>query len=234
MQLTTLTARYLRRKQPQQFEPAEAEISATFVAPEGTTIGINDVQKFYDAALGGVKNAVMAKLGGAPAEPVIVEGLKTVAAEGKATPVADKPAAAKTAAAAPKAAAPVVEAAADKPKPRGRPPKATPAATKPATDDFGDPVAADAAEVDEFGDAALPAGEEPGDDEFAENEVKPMTTKELQEQISALVQSKQTDGNSVRAILLEFGAQRSADTKEADRAPILAKIKAAIAAKTKK
>jgi hypothetical protein len=228
MQLTTITARYLRRKQPQQFEPAEAELSATFTAVEGSVISMADASKFYDKALGEVKAAVQAKMGGKPAE-VSVEGMTAnVKVEvPPATTVRVKPA---------EAPAPAAEAPKNK---GGRPRKdaVKPVEAKPAAKDddgFEDAPAAPAKVAapvvdDGFDDPAEAAtAATPGDDEFAENEPKPMSPIELQTQLSALVTTKKVAGSDVKAILLKYGAARSADTKEGDRAAILAEVKALI------
>jgi len=240
MQLTSITARYLRRKQPQQFEPAEAEVSVTFVATEGHIIPMDQAQAYYDKALGSVQAVVMAKMGGKPVEPVAVEGLKAVKVEAKVetvnktvggtAPGSDKP----------------VAAPAEAPKNKGGRPRkdavapAKPAEAKPATDEFGDPIAPakpaaapakPAAAADEFDDPVEAAVEAtPGDEEFAENEVKPISPIELQQMLSGWVTGKKVAGSDVKAILQKYGATRSSDVAEGDRAAVVAEVKALIKA----
>lgn len=232
MNLTSITVRYLRRKQPVQFEPAEAELSATFTAPEGSTVTLEQASALYDKALGDVKLAVQAKMNGqAPAAAPVAEikgsVLKTT------TPVKPAPVAAEAPAETPPAAPK---------KGPGRPAKSTlapppaaapkPAAAPPAGgSEFDDEPAAAApatggGEFDD--DAQAAAAATPEDDEFAENEVKPMSAMELQQTLSGLVTGKKVAGSDVKAILAKYNVTRSADTQEADRAKILAEVKALI------
>ena len=235
MNLTSITARYLRRKQPQQFEPAEAELIATFTAPEGSNISIEQASAFYDKALGDVQAMVMSKMSGKPATgaaPVVTGSVLKVEAPAQKTTTPVKPAETKPA---PAAAAPAAEAPKNK---GGRPRKdaVKPAEAKVEKDEFGDPIvpakteaaAAPADGTDEFGDPVSAAAATPDDDEFAENEVKPMSPTELQQIFTGLVMEKKVAGSDIKTIMLKYGAARTADTQEKDRAKILAEVKALI------
>jgi hypothetical protein len=190
MEVYEISARFMRRIQAKEYEPAEAEVTLKANLAEG-----EDYAALATSLMGTAKTTV------------IEAGLKS----GKAT----------------------AEATAEAPKNKGgRPPKETlvpPAAkteaAKPAVEPKPEPtpapVAAPAAEPDEFGEfeTVAPAADE-----------KPMAAKELQEWITAHLQAKKIDTTTVKAILAEFGAARTMDTKEEDRVKIKAKVQAALKA----
>ena len=182
MEVYEISARFMRRIQAKEYEPAEAEVQFKANLAEGEDY-----------------TALAAELMANAKATVIESGLKT----GKATAEAAAP-----------AAAPANKG--------GRPPKQTltppaeaakPAAVEPKPEPTPAPVAAPAAEPDEFGEfeSAPAAAAEPA---------KPMSGKELQEWITAHLQAKRIDTTSVKAILAKYGAARTMDTKEEDRAKI--------------
>jgi len=238
MQIYDVSVRFSRKIQVVNFEPAEAEVSLKAQLTEGEDYKAAITGLMADARAG-VTAGLKSKAAG-----VTAENVTTIAGP---VPAAEAPAQKTTTPVKPTQTATEPAPAAEAPKrQRGRPAgstaKKTDAAAPAAGADFdpdATPVApakttAPAATDDDFGDEALPAEAEPADDEFAENEVKPMSTKELQEQLSAFVNGKQIDGPSVKAVLKKYGADRSADTKEGDRAKILAEVTALVAAKAKK
>jgi hypothetical protein len=187
MEVYEISARFMRRIQAKEYEPAEAEVTLKANLAEG-----EDYASLATSLMGTAKTTV------------IEAGLKS----GKAT----------------------AEATAEAPKNVGGRPKKTeltpPAAAKaaePKPEPTPAPVAAPAAEPDEFGEfeTAPAAAAEPE---------KPMAAKELQEWITAHLQSKKIDTTTVKAILAEFGAARTIDTKEEDRVKIKAKVQAALKA----
>lgn len=187
MEVYEISARFMRRIQAKEYEPAEAEVQFKANLAEGEDY-----------------TALAAELMANAKSTVIESGLKS----GKAT--------AETTAEAPK-------------NKGGRPPKETlvppapkteaakPAAT-PKPEPTPAPVAAPAAEPDEFGEFDTPAAEPE----------KPMAAKELQEWITAHLQTKKIDTSTVKAILGKYGAARTMDTKEEDRLKIKADVEAAL------
>lgn len=217
MQVYDISVTFTRRVQVVNFEPAEATVSLKAQLKEGEDHN-GLVEKLIEDAKGGVRLA-----------------LKGKSAAGQTTAVTTKT----------EAVDAPDEAPAPAPARRGRPvgsTKKTEPAAAPEASDFEDappkaaapkPAAPKAApppppvEDDEFGPE-----EAASEDDFSEAE-KAMTTKELQEQLSALVNSKAIDASSVKAVLQKYGATRSAETKDGDRAKILDEVRTLIAAKKK-
>jgi hypothetical protein len=204
MQVYDISVTFSRKIQVVNFEPAEATVSLKAQLKEGEDHN-GLVAKLISDAKAGVRLALTGKISGETAESVTT---------------IDSPAAVEI---------PVVE------KRRGRPAGSTKKVDPPVSEvsEFEDEAPKPAASVkpvtapaqdDEFS-----ATEE---DEFSDAE-KAMTTKELQEQLSALVNSKAIDSGSVKAVLQKYGATRSAETKEGDRAKVLDEVRAIIAAKKK-
>lgn len=200
MPVYEVAVRFMRRAQVKEYEPAEAEVSFKANLEEG------------EDHLA-VANGLMAD-----AKSVAIEsGLKA----GKATATSTE-------------AAPAAATSTEAPKNKGgRPPKQT--LTPPAEKT----TAAAPAAKDEFDSPpAKPAETKPAapaaDDEFAAFDsapaasAAPMTVKELQDWITAQMQAKKIEVVKVREILAKYGAARTADTKETDRAAIKADVEAAL------
>lgn len=205
--ISNVTVRFLRRIQPAQFEPAEAEVTLTASSPEGGTISQEQTDGLILQAKMTVNSALgIANKGSKAAEPAKVAEAKPADAKKPAATTEQKPAETK--------------------KGPGRPPGTTkkvepakPAAEAPAgeTDEFGQPIAAEgeapaAAEdaTDEFGEAAAPA--------------KLVTIGELQGEVTALIKAKRITVDAVKEVYGEYGQARSADLTPEQYAPALAKI----------
>lgn len=225
MQVSDITVEFMRRVQLREYEPAEARVTLKASLVDG-----EDHNDALMSLMADAKSAAIATLKGKAGETTQTVKAPVAAAPVQKTTTPVKPAEAKTAAAAPAAEAPKNKG--------GRPRKdaVKPAEAKVEKDEFGDPivpakaaaVAAPADGVDEFGDPVSAAAATPDDDEFAENEVKPMSPIELQQIFSGLVMEKKVAGSDIKAIMLKYGAARTADTQEKDRAAILAEVKALI------
>ena len=210
MQVYDISVSFSRTIQVREYEPSKAEVFLKAQLVEGENSS-EALAKLFAEAKASVRAVLNKTAAGATTESTAIS---------VSAPVEATSAVASTAA----------------PAKRGRPAGSTKKAEAPAAtaSEFSDEPAAPAApapaaakapakvEADEFSEAE--------DDEFSEAE-KAMTTKDLQEQLSALVNSKAIDAMSVKAILQKYGAARSAETKDGDRAKILDEVKAAIAAK---
>lgn len=205
-----IEARYMRRVQVGQFEPAEAEVKTTFVTTD------MDVEGRTDAALAAVRRSVERVLGlGAPSRSPVTP----------ATPIAGD------------ASVPAPETS-SAPKRVGRPTKAETEAkaaakvladaalAKASTDPMADMIETPAiskgddtpreppAEVDDMG---LPIVAEP------KGEAKPITDIELQNEAGKTVQ-RTGNSNAVRALIKTY-ADRVADVPAEARAELVAKLK---------
>lgn len=201
MQLKTVTARFGRKRQAVQFEPAEAMLEVTMSVNEDGSVGEISIQHIGvgEKLLGAVKNIVLRELGIiAPGVSASASDVKLIV-DGEATATAEatkgKPGRKPKADAAPAAAAPAE-------------PKATTGqiSTNPENRVGPEDEEIGGAEVI-VGNADIP-GEGATPTTVQKNVPAGPTAEELTKEASALVKNGDVDSATIKALSREFGSEK--------------------------